>query len=218
MTESKTVPGVYAALSRVMEGLSNIPRTGQMSFKTTHYSYLKADDVQERLYPLLVENNLITIPAFDTHNYIRGEGPDRPGVPFVEVHLDLTYVYVPDGSQVTVSSVGECQGSDDKSVNKALTQAIKNAHRATFQFPSGEPEPDDYAPREVPAAPSKVSRQVAQARKPAQTAEEKEAQSQLQKLIADGTLSKEDVNAAYTIHKNKDAATAFRATLAELTK
>ena len=153
MTEAKTapaktkagVPAVYGSLHAVMEGLKNIPKNGKMKFGSTEYEYLRADDVQERINPLLLENNLIVRPEYTVDQINRGRGE---GVPYVNVNLALTYISTLDGTEVTVHAVGESQASDDKSVNKGLTQAIKNAHRAQFQFASGEKEPDDLPPVE----------------------------------------------------------------------
>lgn len=168
MTEEKTTPArktapkttkapaVYGSLLKVMEGLKAIPKNGKMEFGNTRYDYLRADDVQERINPLLIENNLIVRSEYDTRQINRGRGE---GVAFVEVSLALTYISTVDGSELTVTAVGESQGTDDKSVNKALTQAIKNSHRAQFQFASGEKEPDDYpGVREEPATPAAVTR------------------------------------------------------------
>lgn len=151
-----TVPAVYGALLKVTEGLRSIPKNGVLSFGKTSYSYLKADDVQEALNPLLIANGLIVKSQYHVDQIGRGRG--ETGAAFVNVNLSLTYISTVDGSELTVTSVGESAGSDDKSINKGLTQAIKNSHRAQFQFASGESEPDDIAPRDpattqAPSAP-----------------------------------------------------------------
>lgn len=140
-----TAPAVYGAIHNVMKGLANIPKNGVMKFGNTHYQYLKADDVQEKLNPLLVEHGIIVKSDYTVETLNRGRS-EQASVPYVYVHLILTYISIEDGSEFQVSGFGEAQASDDKSINKALTQAIKNVHRATFQFASGEPEPDDFAP------------------------------------------------------------------------
>lgn len=141
---SENVPAIYGQLRQVMIGLANIPKNGDMSFGATKYKYLRADDVQEKLNPLLTEHGIIVKSDYDVETLNRGRGE---GAPFVYVNLTLTYISVEDGSTLEVTAVGESAASDDKSINKALTQAIKNTHRATFQFASGEPEPDDIAPK-----------------------------------------------------------------------
>ena len=151
MTE---VPAVYAALQGVMEELASIPKNGQMKFGQTSYNYLRADDVQEKINPALKNNGLIVVPSYTVETLLRGKSGSE--LPYVYVHLDLTYVSVTDGSTVTAHAVGESQASDDKSVNKALTQAIKNAHRAQFQFASGEPEPDDFGATPEPPKPARA--------------------------------------------------------------
>lgn len=154
-TEKTTVPAIYEALAKVMEGLGNIPRNGVMKFGSTGYNYLRADDVQEKLNPLLIENNVIVKSSFTHSGGNRGRGE---GAPFVFVDLTLTYVSTVDGSDFSVSSVGEAAGTDDKSINRALTQAIKNCHRAQFQFPSGEKEADDIPYSEPKPDPASLQR------------------------------------------------------------
>lgn len=142
-----TAPAIYPAIHRVMEGMAAIPKNGVMKFGNTNYTYLKADDVQERLNPLLVENGIVVKADYTVETLNRGRN-EQASSPYVYVYLILSYISVEDGSELQVSGVGEAQAADDKSINKALTQAIKNVHRATFQFASGEPEPDDFKPRD----------------------------------------------------------------------
>lgn len=145
---SETVPAIYAAMHKVMQGVANIPKSGEMKFGATNYKYLRADDVQERLNPLLTENGIVVSAQYTVRDTEKGNRH------WVYVDLDLTYISVEDGSQFpVVKATGESIAGDDKSVNKSLTQAIKNAHRATFQFASGEPEPDDVAPGQQASAP-----------------------------------------------------------------
>lgn len=145
--ESVEVPAIYGAMQGVMAGIANIPKTGVMKFGSTNYTYLKADDVQEKLNPLLNENKIVVAAEYETTE------SDRGNRNYVFVHLTLTYISSVDGSSFPpVRSVGECIAADDKSINKALTQAIKNAHRTAFQFASGEQDPDDAAPVQTPKA------------------------------------------------------------------
>jgi ERF superfamily len=152
MVDTVKVPAIYGAIANVQAGLANIPKNGVMKFGATSYTYLKADDVQEAINPLLNSHGVIVRPEYTVETLTRGRGE---GAPYVYVSLALTYVAVEDGSEFTVRSVGESAATDDKSINKALTQAIKNAHRVTFQFASGEPEPDDVPAVSSPAVPRK---------------------------------------------------------------
>jgi hypothetical protein len=146
---SETVPAIYAAMHKVMQGVANIPKSGEMKFGATNYKYLRADDVQEKLNPLLTENGIVVNAQYTVRDAEKGNRH------WVYVDLDLSYISTEDGSVFpVVKATGESIAGDDKSVNKALTQAIKNAHRATFQFASGEPEPDDLPPgTQAPATP-----------------------------------------------------------------
>lgn len=145
---SEKMVAIYKALGNVMEGIGNIPKTGVMKFGNTSYNYLRADDVQERLNPLLRENNIIVQPKYEYSQTSRSVRAGNDGIDFVLVTLHMTYISTIDGSAIEYGPfVGEAQGGDDKSINKALTQALKNANRIIFQFASGEQEPDDVAPQ-----------------------------------------------------------------------
>lgn len=163
---TEKVPAIYPSLAKVFAGVANIPKTGHMKFSTTEYDFLKADDVQERLNPLLSENGVIVSSAYTTRDLEKGNRW------WVYVDLELRYYSTIDGSvfppsdQMPIMATGESVAGDDKSVNKALTQAIKNAHRATFQFASGEKEPDDLTPADE-AKTTAVQTKIAAAKKPA---------------------------------------------------
>lgn len=157
--EPGNVPAIYGAMQGVMKGIANIPKNGEMKFGGTNYKYLKADDVQDKLNPLLTENNIVVNSTYEVTESERGNRN------YVFVHLTIMYISSIDGTAFPdVKAVGEAIAGDDKSINKALTQAIKNAHRATFQFASGEPEPDGSESR---AAVSPTQNKLDKARKPA---------------------------------------------------
>lgn len=160
MAETKAI---YGALLAVQKGLASIPKNGEMKFGGTAYNYLKADDVQEKINPLLSDNGIIVQSAYSVDSLEKGNRH------WLYVNLGLTYIAVEDGSNLTVQSVGESIAGDDKSINKALTQAIKNAHRSQFQFASGEAEPDDYVPSAGGSAPkqSPAARKIEAAKAPA---------------------------------------------------
>lgn len=152
MAETKAI---YGALLAVQKGLASIPKNGKMKFGGTEYDYLKADDVQEKINPLLSEHGVIVQSEYGVDSLEKGNRH------WLYVNLALTYIATEDGSSLTVRAVGESIAGDDKSINKALTQAIKNAHRSQFQFASGESEPDDY----VPSAGGSSAKQSPAARK-----------------------------------------------------
>lgn len=188
-------PAIYAALLEVQKGLANIPKTGVMNIANQKYNYLKADDVQEKINPLLTKHGVIVLSDYS----VRYLTPEDTGLNRAKtvVDLTLTYTAVADGSSVSVSAVGESLGMDDKSVNKALTQAIKNSHRAQFQFSSGEAEPDDFPSEPEPQAkapnttPKTSPRASAQAKAPSATPSVDKVNS----LVKSGKVDKDEVAA-----------------------
>lgn len=192
MSEVK-VPAIFNAMLKVMEGVANIPKNGEMSFGNTSYKYLKADDVQEALNPLLIKNKIVVGSRYTVDVGQRGNRD------YVYVTLELTYYSTEDGSEYpTVEAVGESIAGDDKSINKALTQAIKNAHRATFQFASGEPEPDGETSN--PAEPAKkapATKKLEEARAKATKSQGEHQKTVMRDWVGKGVISKEDANALY---------------------
>lgn len=192
------VPAIYGALGEVMKGIANVPRNGKMKFGATEYSYLKADDVQKAINPLLTSNNIVVASSYTTHNFEKGSRW------WVEVNLELRYYSTVDGSMFPpfaenpVMATGESIAGDDKSVNKALTQAIKNAHRATFQFESGEPEADDNIPTADLTKPTATERKIASAAKSPAKAPAKPA--------AKATTPREQIKAQFIDSGKKTAA------------
>lgn len=195
MTETKAI---YTSILEVQKGLANVPKNGEMKFGATSYKYLKADDVQEALNPLLSSNNIVVNAQYTTRDVEKGNRQ------WVYVDLDLTYISALDGSEFpVVKATGESIAGDDKSVNKALTQAIKNAHRATFQFASGEPEPDMLPPGAAPAttnAPAKspTAAKLDKARTPvAKKPDSDDNQAKVRTWIGSDDERKTQANAAY---------------------
>lgn len=216
MTDTKEI---YASILAVQKGLANIPKNGEMKFGATSYNYLKADDVQEALNPLLSANNIVVNAQYTTRDAEKGNRQ------WVYVDLKLTYISALDGSQFpVVKATGESIAGDDKSVNKALTQAIKNAHRATFQFASGEPEPDMVPPGTSPAttsAPAKspTAAKLDKARKPIAKAETDDNQAKVRTWIGTDESRKAQANAAYERVKattNKSGAELWAAVASEV--
>lgn len=223
MTEAKTkAPAIYPALLKVAAGMASIPKNGHMKFGNTEYDYLRADDVQEKLNPLLTENKIIVKSEYTVDTVMRGRGE---GSPFVYVNLALTYISAEDGSEHRVTAVGESAASDDKSINKGLTQAIKNIHRATFQFASGEPEPDNFVPGTAPAEPkqSAAQKKIERARNaPASGSSDLTAlKSQVRGYIAPDKFTSEQVNTVWSavateLGKPKETVEVHEALLAKL--
>lgn len=209
MVATDKVPAIYAAMGEVFKGLANVEKKGVGPAQQGGYAYLKADDVQAALNPLLSANNVIVQAPFTAFQAERGTKA------WVYVELEIRYCSTIDGSvwppreDDPIKATGESVGTDDKSVNKALTQAIKNAHRATFQFASGEKEPDD-APHGVDMTqPSAIEKAAEKAK--ATTAKPAAAKSTTSPLrekvrlewIEKGKADKDYVNALVTEAKSK---------------
>src|SRR5690606_11237249 len=191
--EHGDVPAIYASLLEVQKGISNIPKNGEMKFGATNYKFLRAEDVQEKINPLLSENNIVTSAQYEVRESVRGNRD------YLYVDLALTYISTIDGSKFPpVLATGEAIAGDDKSINKALTGAIKAAHRATFQFSTGDVTDADGAGERATSA-TPAQRAVDNARKPAAKATTKPATKSEQRVAS--VASKSISNAKEKIRK-----------------
>ena len=90
--EHGNVPAIYTSMLEVQKGIGNIPKNGEMKFGATSYKFLRAEDVQEKINPLLSENNIITNAQYGVRESVRGNRD------YVYVDLSLTYISSLDGS------------------------------------------------------------------------------------------------------------------------
>lgn len=187
-------PAIYAALLEVQKGLASIPKNGVMNIANQKYNYLKADDVQEKINPLLTKHGVVVVSEY-TSRFANAEETGLKAKTVVD--LTLTYVAVKDGSSVTVKASGESLGMDDKSVNKALTQAIKNSHRTQFQFTSGEPDPDDFPsePEAQAKAPNTTPRTSPRASAQAKAPSATPSVDKVNSLVKSGKVDKDEIAA-----------------------
>ena len=160
--EHGNVPAIYTSMLEVQKGIAKIPKNGEMKFGATNYKFLRAEDVQEKINPLLSENNIIVNAQYDVRETVRANRD------YIYVDLELTYISTIDGSKFPpVRATGEAIAADDKAINKSLTGAIKAAHRATFQFSTGDVTDADGADERKGASPVQRKLDAARAPKPA---------------------------------------------------
>jgi hypothetical protein len=156
MTEAKAkVPGIYGKIAKITEEIGNIPKNGVMKFGSTNYSYIKADDILEKLHESLVANDVIVRPHVEAKQDVREAGANKFFV-INSVTLTTTFIDVADGSEHTVVAAGESGEIGDKGLRKAITQAQKVTNLLTFAIASGEPDPDGQQPNLPKDEPAKT--------------------------------------------------------------
>lgn len=127
------------------------------------FMYRGIDAVYNALNPVMAKYGLFICPEIVDQK--REERTTKTGAVLTYTLLTIKYtVYAPDGSNITLTVVGEGMDSGDKSTNKAMSVAMKYAMFQLFFIPTEElkdPDADVYTdirPKAVPAEVSQVNR------------------------------------------------------------
>lgn len=110
------------------------------------FKYRGIDAVYNALNPVMAELGIFICPEILEQK--REERTTRNGAVLTYTILTIKYtVYAPDGSNVSLTVVGEGMDSGDKSANKAMSVAMKYAAFQLFMIPTEEmvdPDKDVY--------------------------------------------------------------------------
>jgi len=165
MTEI-TTGGIHQAMFNITKAVPTLEKLGEGPATQGKYKFLGIDDMMKALKPLFVAEQVQVYPMLVNHESrfdsadpavnLKGEPVSDGRVRPIRVHevvlYSFTFVFVPDGSSVTVYASGEAFDSSDKSHRKATTSAWKTALIQTFAIITGEPDPDSVDGAEAPAA------------------------------------------------------------------
>lgn len=143
------------------------------------FMYRGIDAVYNALNPVMAELGLFIAP--EVIDQKREERVNKQGTVLTYTILTIKYtIYAPDGSNISLTVVGEGMDSGDKSTNKAMSIAMKYAMFQLFFIPTEElkdPDADVYTdikPRDAkPSTPSAASRPITptNVKQPTQAAE-----------------------------------------------
>lgn len=153
---------IYELIGKAMGKIGAI---GKDNFNSQQkYKFRGIDDVYNALNPVLTEFGLFICP--EVLEQKREERVTTSGGMLKYTILTMRYtVYAPDGSNISMTVVGEGMDSGDKSANKAMSVAMKYAMFQLFCIPTEEMvDPDkesfEVAPngaKPVPQAPIPVA-------------------------------------------------------------
>lgn len=142
MSEQNTAPKalIYEAMVKVMQEVSHIEKTKRNNEQ--NFMYRGIDDAYNALHPVLKKYGVISVPS--VLEITREEKTSRKGNVLTYSVLKVKYTfYAADGSFIEGVVIGEGMDSGDKSTNKAMSVAHKNALLQTFCIPTAElQEPD----------------------------------------------------------------------------
>lgn len=129
------------------KGMARIGAIGKDSKNAQQgFMYRGIDAVYNALNPVMAELGLFITPEIIDQK--REERVTKTGAVLTYTILTIKYtVYAPDGSNVTLTVLGEGMDSGDKSSNKAMSIAMKYAMFQLFLIPTEElkdPDADVY--------------------------------------------------------------------------
>lgn len=128
------------------------------------FMYRGIDQVYNALNPVMAKLGLFLTPEILDQK--REERQTAKGGALIYTILTIRFtVYAPDGSNVSLSVIGEAMDSGDKSTNKAMSVAMKYAMFQLFCIPTEEMIDPDGETHEVAARPDKDARLKAAAQK-----------------------------------------------------
>ena len=121
------------------------------------FMYRGIDAVYNALNPVMSKYGLFICP--EVQDMRREERTNKNGTVLIYTALTIEYtVYAPDGSNIALTVVGEGMDTGDKSVNKAMSIAMKYAMFQLFFIPTEElKDPDAEVHTDIlPKSPGKA--------------------------------------------------------------
>ena len=133
--KNQGLASLFKKMTQVMGELHAIPALGK--HPTFGYSFIRNDDVMDATRTLLAKHGIaFFFAAVDVH-----QEPLSKGYHSV-VKGTATFGDADTGAFYTVPWAGEANDTQDKSVSKAMTMAVKYGLIKTFLIPIGDADPD----------------------------------------------------------------------------
>jgi hypothetical protein len=144
---------VYKAISAVQADLCKVGIGKTDENKFDNYKFRGIDSVYNVLSPLLAKHGLCMLPRIISQH--REERATQKGGAIFYVVIEVEYDLVSeDGSKHTVRVPGEAMDRGDKSLNKAMSSAFKNAAFQTFAIPTEGDNDTENQTHEIQARPA----------------------------------------------------------------
>lgn len=149
--------GISKGIQLVMDEIGAIGKNKRNTIQG--FNFRGIDDVMNTLHPLLAKANIFIVPK--VLEIQREERTNAKGTTLIYTlaKVEYTFTSTEDRSTVTATVYGEGMDSGDKSLNKAMSIAMKYACFQIFCIPTEEmvdPDRDSYQvePKKAPAKPT----------------------------------------------------------------
>ncbi len=139
----KIFPAMGKAMAKI-KAIGKDQKNNQQGWK-----FRGIDDVMTSLHDILAESGIFLLTECHIDQMMREDRETRNGTALTYTILPITFHFVSaeDGSEVTVTTIGEGMDSGDKGINKAESIALKYACLQAFMIPTediAEPDRDAY--------------------------------------------------------------------------
>lgn len=141
--------GILELLPKVAEAIGAVGKDHQANMGGAGtIAFRGIDDLLNACHGALVEHGITVRPWLRRHKVVDRERMKDGRAIGMSVHVFVTVDYeliAPDGSSLTVRSVGEALDTGDKATSKALSGALKYALIQTFTIPTADVGAGDKA-------------------------------------------------------------------------
>lgn len=144
-TEATKTQAIYPALIEANKKIGAIAKGSKNAQQG--FMFRGVDDVYNELHPVLADCGIVIIP--EVVSYEVSERQSRNGVLLYTRATIRHHFTAEDGSHITTTVVGEAMDSGDKSMNKAMSMALKYSLLQLFTIPTKEDKDTDKTSYEL---------------------------------------------------------------------
>lgn len=138
---------IFSAIPKVAKAIGAISKTRRN--QQQGYQFRGIDDVLNACHDPLTDNGVFC--ATEVSDLVREERQSKSGGALIYTTLKLKVTfYAEDGSSISTTTFGEAMDSADKSINKAMSAALKYAFFQTFTIPLEEDDADKTTHEPLP--------------------------------------------------------------------
>ena len=139
-------PGkIYSAIIAVMQDVGAIGKN--KTNQSQGFKYRGVDDVMNALSPAFIKHKVFAVPEVIDQSRSERKTANGGTLTYSVCRMKYTF-YAEDGSNVSVTVIGEGMDSGDKASNKAMAVAFKYACFQLFCIPTEEMvDPDSQSPQ-----------------------------------------------------------------------
>lgn len=143
----KTPPLIYSKIAAIMKDTKAIEKTEKN--QTQNFIYRGIDNIVNELHDIFASHGVFILPEVLDYNVSEKMTTKGGILYFTRAKVKFHFV-AEDGSEVSTINIGEAMDSGDKSMNKAMSIALKYSLMQMLLIPTKEDkDPDSSTPPET---------------------------------------------------------------------